>query len=57
MACTHPFGIERLERTLPDGTVQAGGRCPACGMVGWVGESWWTTIKRALRACFGRAAE
>ncbi len=45
MACSHPFGVERIFDA--EGKV-IGARCPACKREAYIGDSWWTTIKRAF---------
>jgi uncharacterized C2H2 Zn-finger protein len=52
VACTHPFGIDPIRDA--EGEI-IGGRCPSCGMVAYKGDSFWTTVKRALRFIVGVA--
>lgn len=45
MACSHPFGLEVMY--ADDGTLLAG-RCPACKRTARPGDTFWTSLKRAL---------
>ncbi len=45
MGCTHPFGIEPIR---DEDHKIIGGRCLACHREAYVGDSWWTTLKRVF---------
>lgn len=47
MACQHPFGVEIIRDE--SGEI-IGARCPACRMTTYLGDSFWTMVKRAVRS-------